>query len=358
MAQTAGDKTEQATPERIRKAREEGQVPYSAEVPTALVMMALLLSLALGAPTLYHQLSRATTEGLDFQADGLGYTIDLVSVLHAKGLHTLMMLAPFLAAMGVAGVLGSVVVSGLTFSPKAIRIRLDRLSPGQGFKNLISSRAVVTLLISLAKLGFIGALVWSYLHDKLDTCLGLGSLAPQTALLAMGELALGILLRVTVAMMFLAGADWLFQRWKFLRDLRMTRQEVKDERRQQELAPEVRSRIRQVQAQLLRKRMLKKVKDADMVLVNPTHVAVALKYDPATMACPMVVAKGADFLCQKIKDIAREHNVPIVERPELARMLYKTVEVDQAIPETLFVAVAEVLAMIFRTRKKKMRANR
>ena len=209
------------------------------------------------------------------------------------------------------------------------------------------------LAVSLAKLSVVLSIVYLYLRDKLPVCLSLGNAAPEGVLVGIARLVFGLLVRTTVALMAIAAIDLLFQRWRYKQDLRMTRREVLDERRQHEVSPQVRGRIRAAQIEMVKKRMLQDVPNADLVVTNPTHVAVALQYEPGTMDAPTVVAKGADLLSEKIREIARAHNVPIVQRPELARTLYSAVEVGQAIPETLFLAVAEVLAMIYRLRKKR-----
>jgi flagellar biosynthetic protein FlhB len=163
----------------------------------------------------------------------------------------------------------------------------------------------------------------------------------------------GLVARVAVAILAIGLIDWVFQKWNYKKRHRMTKQEVRDEMKEKEVSPLIKRRIRGIQIEMVRKRMLQEVPQADVVLTNPTHVAVALRYDPPSMEAPMVVAKGPDLLSEKIKEIARIHNVPIVQRPELARTIYASVEVGEAVPETLFVAVAEILAMVYRTRKKR-----
>ncbi len=219
-------------------------------------------------------------------------------------------------------------------------------------KRLLSLRSVVQLLIAIVKLTVILAIAWSYMGNRFGELLLLQWTTPQATMYGIGRLIFGLVARIAVALVIIALADLLYQRWNYKRQLRMTRQEVKEDRRQHEAPPEIKARIRAVQIAAMRKRMLQEVPTADVVITNPTHYAVALRYDAETMGAPQVVAKGADFLCQKIKEIARKHNVPIIERPHLARTLYAAVEVDQVIPETLFIAVAEVLAMIYRLRRK------
>jgi flagellar biosynthetic protein FlhB len=176
---------------------------------------------------------------------------------------------------------------------------------------------------------------------------------PTGCLFAIAKLVFGLIGRIAIGLLVIAGIDLLYQRWQWKKKLRMTMQEVKDERKQHELNPEIKGRMRALQMQMASKRMLQDVPTADVVVANPTHVAVALKYDSASMDAPQVIAKGADHLCERIKEIARENGVPVVEKPPLARTLYGSCEVGQSIPEGLFMAVAEVLATIYRMRKKK-----
>ena len=174
---------------------------------------------------------------------------------------------------------------------------------------------------------------------------------PAALLGEISRLGMGVMVRIAIGLSAIAGLELVYQRYSYKKQLRMSRQEIKQEQKQYELAPEVRGRIRQVQRQLAQRRMLQDVQHADVVLANPTHVAVALKYDSKKMQAPTMVAKGADLMSEKIKEIARSHNVPIVYRPELARAIFRTVDVGEPIPQTLFVAVAEVLAMIYRLKR-------
>jgi len=349
----ASERTEKPTPERLRKARQEGQITESREVPSALMMVALLIVLGLSAPTVYRWFTVEVRQGLSLHWTGPMTEESVGQMLRVKATGSLTTMMPFLVAAAAASVLGSLLVGGWAFAPKAVQFRLDRISPVQGFKRLLSLRSIVTLLVCLAKLGVLAMLVWYYLRDRMDEVLRLHWATPERTVAVTARLIFGLVARVAIALAAIAGLDLLFQRWKHRRDLRMTRQELKEERKQYEISPEVRGRIRAIQIQMARKRMLQEVPKADVVLVNPDHVAVALAYDSAAMASPQLVAKGTDFLCQKIKEIARAHGVPVVHRPELARALYATTDVGQEIPQTLFVAVAEVLAMIYRMHSKR-----
>jgi len=355
--QPAAERTEKATPERLRKAREEGRLPQSREMCSALMISTLVLVVALAAGGLWRFLSTQLRRGLSLE--GCGGDGELSEGLfQAAGIGLLKALGPFLLAGLAVSVLGSLLVGGWAFSPKAVRLKGSRISPASGFKNLLSSRSAVSLLTSLAKMTVILAVVYLYLRSRMPFCLALRYATAAGVVSGIAELVFGLTLRIAVALLAIGIADMLWQKWKHKRDLRMTRQEVKEEMREHEMAPELRGRVRRIQLELAHKRLIQDVPTADVVIANPTHVAVALKYDPMEMDAPVVVAKGADLLCRKIKEIAGEHNIPVVYRPELARTLYQAVDVDEAIPETLFVAVAEVLAMIWRLRKRRLTARK
>lgn len=348
----AAERSEKPTPERLKRAREEGQVAQSREIPSALMVAALLIVLALSASTVYQWFTHQVHQGVSLQRTGAMSEQSVAHLMRTKATESLVTLLPFLAGAAAASVGGSLLVGGWAFSPKAAKIRFDRMNPVTGLRNLFSLRSLVALLVSLAKLVVLMAIVWLYLSERMPAVLRLSWASPEGAVVVIASLVFGLGLRVAIGLAAIAGVDLLFQKWRYKRELRMTRQEVKEERREYEISPEVRGRIRAIQIQLARRRMLQEVPKADVVITNPTHVAVALSYDPHLMDAPEVVAKGGDFLCQKIKEIARAHGVPVVHRPELARTLYATVDVGQQIPQALFVAVAEVLAMIYRMRRR------
>lgn len=352
--QGVGDRTEQATPERLRKAREEGNVPTSEEVPSALVLLILLVALVMGIGSLMNYFASEVRQGLTLNYKGAMDSGPFGSLLKAKAMDCLIVSAPYMVAVVAASLLGSFIAGGgLTFSPKALKIDWDRVNPAKGVKNLISLKSLVHLAVSTGKCVVIGAIVWQYLHDKLDDLIALNYTTPEGTLARMGALTLGAAGRIAVSLMVISGLDLLYQRWQYRREMRMTKQEVKQERRDYEVPAEVKGKIRSLQTAKARRRAIQAVPTADVVVTNPTHFAVALKYEPGQMDAPVVVAKGADRMAKTLKDLAAKHQVPIVEKPELARALYAAVDEGQAVPEALFVAVAEVLAMIFKLRKKR-----
>lgn len=356
----ASEKTEQATPERLRKAREKGQVAQSQEVPSAIITGGVLVILALNGPAMLGWFRKMLAEALltpTATTDSQGVFCDF---LRTRGMESLVIIMPFLIICGVLSMASSVAISGLTFSPKVLKIDWSKVNPIKGFKNIISAKAVVRLIMSLLKMSVLGTICYLYIQDETLAIVHLRWASPAQAIVGIAGLILGLMTRVVVALFVIGGIDYVYQKWTHSKDMRMTRQEVKEERKQYEGSPEIKRKVRMIQMAMTSKRMLQAVPSADVVITNPTHFAVALQYDRKTMASPIVLAKGPDLLAQRIKGIAREHGVPIVERPALARSLYAAVEVGQPIPSNLFVAVAEVLAMIVRLRKKRKskRVNR
>jgi flagellar biosynthesis protein FlhB len=349
----ASERTEQPTARRLSKTRKEGQVPQSQELPAVLILLTLIGSLWLLGPGLYKYFEQELVSGISGNHNVFLTTDSFVKFANTKITNLMGMTFPILLGLSMAGVVGSVAVSGINFAPKALKFKPDAINPVKGFANLFSSRSLVTLVISIAKLIFVGVIVYYYLIGKLPDVMSLRWASAQQIFVQMCSLIFGIFIRVGIAIVILAITEVYYQKWKYLSDLKMTKQEVRREHKEDEGSPEVKRRIRMLQIQMASKRMLQEVPKANVILVNPTHVAVALKYDAKGMSAPVLLAKGADHLCETIKDIARAHGVPIIHRPELARSIYASVEPGQAIPETLYVAVAEVLAMIYRLRHRK-----
>jgi flagellar biosynthetic protein FlhB len=355
---SAQDKSEEPTAHRLRKARQEGQVPQSQEVPSALTTGILLLMLAIMASSFIRWARDTVVSSIAVIGQG---PADGAIIAESFRVHTLAMYkiaAPFLIAFLIAGIGGSVAVGGLNFSTKALKIKWDAISPVKGIKNMVSLQSLVKLGMSIVKMILMGMICYFYLRAHSEDILLLRWDSPGEICANIGWLVFGLLLRVVIFLLIIAGLDFVYQRWQYKRKLRMSKQEIKEEHKQYQGSPEVRGRIRQLQMEMASRRMLQDVPQADVVITNPTHFAIALKYDINAMDAPLVLAKGQDELALKIREIAQAHKVPIVERPQLARALYAQVEVGQPVPEELFVAVAEVLAMIYRMRRKRRTAQR
>ncbi|MCG8697787.1 MAG: EscU/YscU/HrcU family type III secretion system export apparatus switch protein, partial [Bacteroidales bacterium] len=249
-----------------------------------------------------------------------------------------------------------VMLGGFTFSSEAMKLRWDALNPASNIKNLMNMQSIVTLILSVFKVGIVSLIIWFYLRDRIESLSVLRWATPAVILSQIAKMIVGMSIRIIIALLFITLVDVLFQYFKYMKDMRMSMTEVKQENKDTEGSPELRARIRSIRMQMLREQMKEAVPQADVVLVNPTHYAVALKYDPESMSAPMLLAKGVDHKAQTIREIARAYGVPIVRRPELARTIYGTVDVGSSVPEGLYMAVAEVLAVIYRLRQQK--ANR
>lgn len=358
MAQSAGERSEKPTADRLKKARDEGKIPTSAELPSALVILALLAACALAGPWLGRWFIAELRVGMGSQMH-IPLTIgSLDMIFREKVTASLLHAGPFMLAVILGSMGAGMLVGGWSFSPKALAVNWGALKPGQGMKQLFSSRSVVQMLAGGLKVTFLLTIVYLYMRDRMGEIMALASTSPQRLIAGIGGLLLGLVGRCAIGLLVIAGGDWLYQRFKYMRDLRMTKQEVIEERKQQEVSPQMRGRIRRMQVEMSRKRMLQDVAKADVVVTNPTHFAVALKYDAGKMEAPMLLAKGADLMAAQIRKLANENDVPIVEKPELARAVFAAVEVGQPIPESLFVAVAEVLALIYRLRRRRGKWNR
>ena len=349
----AAEKTEQPTPKRLKKAKQEGQVPQSQELTSAASIMVLVAMTALLAPKLMQWLIMQMKQGMLGETAVFADSRAFINFLNAKIVDSILIICPIFVALFAGSVLAGVAVSGLNFAPKTINLKFSSINPTKGLQKLVNAKSMVHLCASILKLFFVAIIIWLYLRSRLDVLAALRWAWSAQIMAAIAKIILGLMLRVCAALLVVGLADTLYQKWKHIQELKMTRQEVKEERKETEGSPEVKSRIRRIQFGMAMKRMLQEVPKANIVLVNPTHVAVALRYETKMMEAPVVVAKGADHLAEKIREIARAYGVPIVRRPELARTIYSTVDIGNSIPQALYVAVAEVLAMIYRLRHRK-----
>lgn len=349
----AGERTEKPSSRRIRKTRQKGQVPHSQELPSVLSLTTFLIVCMVMGPRVFSWFKAEITESVAINSEYMSTPDAFVGFFSSKIIGMTLIAAPFFVALTVAGIAGSVFVGGLTWSTSPLKWKLSAISPIKGVKNLLSLSSVMNLILSIAKIILISAIVYWYFKDKLHSFMELQWLWPVDMPGAIADPVASVVMRICIALIAVALVDVAYQKWKYLKDMKMTKQEVKEEHKETDGSPEVKSKLRQKQIAIATRRMLEEVPKADVILVNPTHVAVAIRYDSAVSDAPVVKAKGGDHMCEKIKEIARAYGVPIVRKPKLARSIFKTVKIDQPIPENLFVAVAEVLAMIYRIRQKK-----
>ncbi|MGI5840569.1 MAG: flagellar biosynthesis protein FlhB [bacterium] len=346
--QLFAEKSEAPTARRRQEARKRGQVFRSNEVSTAVSLLVLFLSLRY----LGSYMSRETMQLMRQILSGLSASEmtreDFWALVITVIYSFLRIILPVLCLSVAAGVTTNLFQIGFLFTVEPLSVRFERLNPVSGWQRLVSKRAWVELAKSLCKLFLVGLTVFVSINREIHQIVLLADMEINQASAQIAALAYNICLKAAASLLILAAGDYFYQRWENEQQLRMTKQEVKEELKQTEGNPQIKSRIRQIQRSIAMRRMMAEVPKADVIITNPTHFAVALRYDPARMSAPKVVAKGADYMAERIKKTAREHKVTIVEERELARSLYRSAEVGDIIPEMLYQAVAEVLAFVYR----------
>ena len=349
MAQeSGGEKSLPASEQKKSRAREEGNVAKSQDLTSAASLAVALLAMFLLGGTIFKLLIEAG-EYFFGQADTLTTKDQTIQILAAQSLYYVgLATVPFMLVMALTGIIINVAQVGPLASSKALQPKLDRISPIKGLQRLFSLRSLVELAKSLSKLFLIGGVVWLYLQQQVPQLVALMGLDPLTLLTPVSWLVMGVWWRVVLVMLIIGIVDFAYQRWQHEQDLKMTQEEAKKEAKEMEGDPHIKRRVRQLQRQMATQRMMADVPEADVVVTNPTHYAIALRYDPENMNAPTVVAKGMRLVAQRIRELAEESDVPIVQKPALARELYRTVEVGDAVPESLFTVVAEVLSFVYR----------
>jgi flagellar biosynthetic protein FlhB len=354
MAEETGEKTEQPTQKRLKDARERGQVPRSRDLSVAISSLALTLALGSFGPGIAATMATRLTAGLQRMGDRPLDAVspsELTRAIFADGQMVALSVGPLLAIAALVGVFGTVGQSGFVFATESLRLNWERLSPSHGLQRLKPSQGGIEFLKAALAIAALATITWKILDAQLNDGGVVARMVPAEAASYAWASIRRLLWQGALAMLLLGLADFLVQRWRTTSQLKMTKQEVRDEARSSEGSPEIKARVRQIQREMTKRRMLKSVETATVVVTNPTHFAVALHYERATMAAPVVIAKGADHMAARIKAIAREHGVPLVENVPLAQALYKTADVGETIPGPLFGAVAEVLAYLVRIRQ-------
>jgi flagellar biosynthesis protein FlhB len=345
--ETGGEKSLPASPQKIQRAREQGNVARSQDLSSGLALLVALIALWLLSDSMWHGMIDAAR----YYFAQLPYilpTRDTMRLFAFEGVWlTARVVLPFMGIMLVTGLTANVLQIGFLFTAKPLQPKFNRLNPITGMRRFFSARIVVELVKSLFKLSVISGIVWYGVRGRLDEVLLTMHLAPVQVAWVIAGLIAAVWWRVVLAMLVLGLLDLMFQRWMHARDLRMTVREAREEAKQLEGDPRIKQRVRAIQRQMAMQRMMAEVPTADVIITNPTTFAVALRYDVRTMNAPTVVAKGARLVAERIRSVAVEHDVPIVEKPELARALFQTVDLNQPVPEALFVAVAEVLAFVY-----------
>jgi flagellar biosynthetic protein FlhB len=348
------ERTEQATSKRREESREKGQVARSQEVVSVSVLIAGLLFFYFGGSTLLLKTMNAMTAGLR-DAGRAEVTPNSVSLILSNYIFQgFSILFPLLIAVLIAAFLGNVLQFGFMVSTKSIEPKIDKISPAKGFKRLFSIRSLVELLKSIFKICIISAVAYIIVKNEVGNLIPLADQSVWGMLSYLSGVCFKILLATTIVLVFLAALDYAYQRWEYEKSIKMTKQEIKDEYKNTEGDPMIKARIRRIQREMARKRMMSEVPKADVIITNPTHLAIAIRYDPVNMRAPIVIAKGADLIAERIRKIAEENDIPLVENKPLAQVLYKIVNVNHAVPEDLYKAVAEVLAFVYEQKKIKI----
>ncbi len=348
MAMDAQERTEDATPKRKQEARRKGTVTKSVDLTSAIVLFALALVLPSAA-------SRFGTGLMDSVRLGLGTVPKELSTASCSRFALAVLqpalggLVPVVATAFAVGLLANFAQVGFVFSLESLSPTLEKLNPLTGFKRLVSARAGVEGIKASVKAVLFGYIAFSAIAGNWERLIGLSWMTPLAAVAQVGMMIHGIFLRVAVAWLCIAALDYFFQRKQTDKQLRMTREELKREFKEQETAPEIKAVQSQRRKKLAKGRMMDRVKTADVVITNPTHFAVAVKYERNKTMAPVVVAKGQDYLALKIREVAIANRIPIVPNPPLARSLYKQCEIGDFIPRDMFQAVAEVLAYVYKT---------
>jgi flagellar biosynthetic protein FlhB len=344
------DRTEQATPKRLEEARERGQIPRSRDLNAAAVMLVAGIGLLTLGKGLGGQLAEVLRTGLTVDAAELQDGNGMLAALKQAGGSALWAVAPVLGLTLLAAVGAPLALGGWAFSTTALVPDLSRLNPAAGVARMFSMRGWVELGKALIKFALVATAGIIVLWSERDSLMGLAQQPIGTAITHAISLTGTALLALTGALVFIAAIDVPFQLWHYKRDLKMTKEEVRKEMRESEGSPEMKGRIRQMQRERAQGRMMLEVPKADVVIVNPTHYAVALRYDDKRNRAPVVVAKGVDHIAAKIREVATEAGVPLFEAPPLARALHRAVDLGEEIPAQLYVAVAQVLTYVFQLR--------
>jgi flagellar biosynthesis protein FlhB len=344
------EKTEPASPRRLEQAREEGDIPRSRELATCTVLAAAGAGLWFAGDSLVRQLDRLLVSGLSFERTQAFDPDALLARLAADIGQVLLAFAPVAGLLMLVALASPLLVGGWLFSAKALMPDFGRINPLRGLGNMFSARSAVELGKAIAKTILVGTVAWIVISGKLEAMLALGVEPVKSGSAHLAHLLWTSFIAIVAALVLIALIDAPYQLWHYANKLKMTREEVRREAKESEGNPEIKAKLRAQQREMARRRMMSEIPKADVVVTNPTHYAVALKYADGAMRAPKVVAKGADAVAAKIREIAGEHRVPLLESPALARALYAHADLGDEIPEALYTAVAEVLAYVFQLR--------
>ncbi len=349
-----GDENKQfeASQQKLRKAREQGQVVKSKDLSTALAIIVMFSAIYLLSPLIWGQLTALFTiiyeQIPNKHLDEIGYAYLFTKTV----VPTALILLPILVLASIMGILGDLIQIGPLFTTKPMEFNAEKFNPAKYFKNLMSPKTLFDLFKNIAKVIVLGIIGYMVYKEHFEDILMLAAIDNHFAIMIQfGSLMMDFIIKAGIAFLIIAAADYGVTKWKFLQDQKMSFKEVKDEYKNSEGDPNVKAALRQRRQQLLQQKMMDAVTTCDFVVTNPTHIACAIKYDAEKMESPMLVAKGTELFAHKIKEIAREHNIPIIENPPVARALFRLVEINRQIPPDLYKAIAEILIFVYKLKR-------
>lgn len=341
------ERTEQPTEKRLSDSREKGQVPRSRDLTTMLLLIVSSAAMILMGEGMIREMLRIMHYGFTIPREEVFDTAAMITRLYDMCVDALLLLVPLFAMLVIIALIAPMLVGGWNFSVSAMEFKFEKLDPIQGLGRVFGIKGLVEMVKGLLKFILVALVAGWLLWSDMEELLGLTDEPVAVAIAHTGEMMLHAFLILSAVLIFIAAIDVPYQLWDYIRNLRMSFQEIKEEFKQTEGSPEVKGRIRRLQMEMSRRRMMEAVPTADVVVTNPSHFAVALKYDATSMGAPKVVAMGADLVAAQIRALASEHSVPLLEAPPLARALYYNADLDQEIPAGLYFAVAQVLAYIY-----------
>ena len=359
MGEQSGDKTEDPTPHRLREAREKGQIAKSKEITTAFLLLVSFAFFKYMGEFMWRELSGSVSAIFQKIPSANEFSMAFAGSILLIGLRGMAFAClPILGVVFIASILAESLQTGFVMAVDPLSPKLERVNPLEGFKRMFSMQGLVEVIKSILKIVIVFYIAWFAIKDDLPMVIVMANSQPWDAMVLGGEIAYKVAMRVGIFYIAIALLDYLYRRWEYMRNLRMTKQEVKEEYKRLEGDPQIKQRMRDLQRQVAYQRMMASVPQADVVVTNPTHLACALKYDAVKMRAPLLLAKGERKIAEEIRRIAENNEIPIVENEPLARTIFRTTRIKDEVPPELYQAVAEVLAYVYKVKKDRKERNR
>lgn len=352
------DKQYEASHQKLQKARKEGQVVKSKDFSTAIGLLVMFIFIIKISPFIWDQISQLFVYIYDKIPDKHIEDIGFVHLMIAVTIPSILIIGPILIMAAFIGIIGDFIQVGPLITTKPLEPKLDKLNPTKYFKNIMSPKTLFELVKNIVKVALFGIIGWMVYKNHLEAIIGLVNVDNSFAILnEFGSLIIDFIMKLGLAFLIIAAADYGMVRWKFMQDQKMSYKEVKDEYKNTEGDPHVKAALRQRRQQMMQRKMMDSVPDCDFVVTNPTHVACAIKYDAQQMESPKLLAKGTELFAKKIIEIARQNSIPVIENPPVARAIFRMVEINASIPPELYKAVAEILIFVYSLRNRQKGSN-